>query len=74
MTISQGRFNRSLPFNSYKYVKKKFNYDATSFSKNNEKLREQIMMLDVRTVTNNELRDLFKDMDRQLTILNVELK
>ena len=31
------------------------------------------MMLDVRTVTNNELRDLFKDMDRQLTILNVEI-
>ena len=54
-------------------MKKKFNYDATSFSKNNEKLREQIMMLDVRTVTNNELRDLFKDMDRQLTILNVEI-
>ena len=28
------------------------------------------MLLDVRTVTNNELRDLFKDMDRQLSILN----
>ena len=70
VTISQGRFNHSLPFNSYKYMKKKFEYDATNCSENNEKLREQIMVLDVRTVTNNELRDLFKDMDRQLNILN----
>ena len=70
VTISQGRFNHSLPFNSYKYMEKRFKYNATSCSKNNEKLREQIMLLDVRTVTNNELRDLFKDMDRQLSILN----
>ena len=73
VTISQGRFNRSLPFNSYKYMKKRFNYDAIGCSENNEKLREQIMTLDVRTVTNNELRDLFKDMDRQLTLLNGEI-
>ena len=51
-------------------MEKRFKYNATSCSKNNEKLREQIMLLDVRTVTNNELRDLFKDMDRQLSILN----
>lgn len=70
VTISQGRFNRSLPFNSYKYMKKRFEYDAIDCSSNNEKLREQIMTLEVKTVTNNELRDLFKDMDRQLNILN----
>lgn len=70
MTISQGRFNHSLPFDSYKYVKKKFEYDATNCSANNEKLREQIMILDVKNVTNNELRNLFKDMDNQLKILN----
>lgn len=70
VTISQGRFNHSLPFNSYKYMKKRFEYDAVNCSANNEKLREQIMTLEVKTVTNNELRDLFKDMDRQLNILN----
>lgn len=70
VTISQGRFNHSLPFNSYKYMKKNFEYNATSCSENNKKLREQIMLLDGRTVTNNELKDLFKDMDRQLNILN----
>lgn len=73
VTISQGRFNRSLPFNSYNHMKKKFEYNATNCSENNEKLREQIMLLDVRTVTNNELRDLFKDMDRQLHILNSKI-
>lgn len=70
VTISQGRFNHSLPFNSYKYVKKKFEYNATNCSGNNEELREQIMVLDVVNVTNNELRNLFEDMDRQLNILN----
>lgn len=66
MVISQG----ILPFNSYKYVKEKFEYDAIYCSEENEKLREQIIALDVSNVTNNELRDLFKDMDRQLNILN----
>lgn len=51
-------------------MKKRFEYDAVNCSANNEKLREQIMTLEVKTVTNNELRDLFKDMDRQLNILN----
>ena len=73
VTISQGRFNHSLPFNPYKYMKKKFEYDATNYSENNEKLREKIMRLDVKNVTNNELRNLFKDMDRQLNILNGEI-
>lgn len=73
VTISQGRFNRSLPFDSYKYMKNKFEYDAINCAENNEKLREQIMRLDVKNVTKNELRDLFKNMDRQLNILNSEI-
>lgn len=70
VTISQGRFNQSLPFNTYKYMKKKFEYDATKYSRNNDNLREQIMELDASNVTNDELVDLFKDMDRQLRELN----
>lgn len=68
--ISQGRFNHSLPFNPYKYTKKKFEYDATNCSENNEKLREQIMALDVSNVKNSELRNMFEDMDRHLNTLN----
>lgn len=70
VTISQGRFNYSLPFNPYKYMKDKFEYDAISCSENNEKLREQIMILDVKNVTNKELEKLFENMDRQLNMLN----
>lgn len=70
VVISQGMFNHSLPFNSYKYVKEKFEYDAIYCSEENEKLRNQIIALDVKTVTNNELRDLFKDMNRELHDLN----
>ncbi len=73
VTISQGRFNHSLPFDSYKYMKNKFGYDAINCSKNNEKLREQIMLLDAKNVTKNELRNLFENMDRQLKSLNGEI-
>lgn len=69
-TISQREFDHSLPFDSYKYMKNIFEYDAINCSKNNEKLREQIMLLDIKNVTNNELRNLFEDMNRQLKILN----
>lgn len=69
-TISQGQFDHSLPFDSYKYMKNKFGYDAINCSRNNNQLREQIMLLDVKSVTPNELRNLFENMDRQLKILN----
>lgn len=35
VTISQERFNNSLPFDSYKYMKEKFGYDAMNCSENN---------------------------------------
>lgn len=70
VTISQERFNNSLPFDSYKYMKEKFGYDAMNCSENNETLREQIIRLDVENITNTELRNLFESMDRQLNILN----
>lgn len=69
-TISQGRFKESLPFNPYEYFKKEFKYDAVSQSKENDKLREKIMVLDVSNITSKELRILFKNMDKQLFMLN----
>ena len=71
--ISQGRFDCSLPFNSYKYVKNNFKYDATYYSEKNEKLREQILLLDAGNITINELRNLFKDMDNELRHLNSKI-
>ena len=72
-TISQGRFKESLPFNSYEYFKKEFKYDAVSHSKENKKLREKIMNLEVSNITSKELRILFEDMDTQLFMLNAEI-
>lgn len=37
VTISQGRFNQSLPFNSYKYFKKHLKYDAEEQIQKNKK-------------------------------------
>lgn len=73
VTISQGRFKESLPFNPYEYFKKEFKYDAVTHSKENSALREKIMILEVRTITSKELRMLFENMDKQLFILNGEI-
>lgn len=73
LTISQGRFDYSLPFDSYNYIKNKLGYDAIECAKNNEELREKIIELDVKSVTPKELRRLFDEMDRQLTILNHDI-
>ena len=70
VTISQGRFNESLPFNPYEYFKKEFKYDAVIHSKENSTLREKIMVLEVSNITSKELRILFENMDKQLFILN----
>lgn len=73
VTISQGRFKESLPFNPYEYFKKEFKYDAVIHSKENGILREKIMALAVSNITGKELRRLFENMDKQLFILNGEI-
>lgn len=70
VTISQGRFKESLPFNPYEYFKKKFKYDAVSHSEQNSELREKILVLEVSNITSKELRILFENMYKQLFILN----
>lgn len=70
VTISQGRFKESLPFNPYEYFKKKFKYDAVSHSEENSELREKILVLEVSNITSKELRILFENMYKQLFILN----
>mgnify|MGYP006865367257 CR=1 FL=1 len=69
-TISQGCFEEALPFNPYKYCKKKFSFDAVEVMNGNELLREEIIKLDVSTSSKTDIRELFKTMDSQIIILN----
>lgn len=71
--ICQETFNYVLPFNSYKYIKNKFGYDARSYSEKNEDIREQIIVLDSKEVTTDQLCDLFESMDRNLRLLNMKI-
>lgn len=73
VTISQGRFKNTLPFNPYEYFIKEFKYDAVTHSEENSALREKIMILEVSNLTSKELRMLFDNMDKQLFILNGEI-
>lgn len=70
VTISQGRYKESLPFNPYEFFKKEFKYDAESHSEENSKLREKIKVLEVRDITSKQLRELFENMYNHLFILN----
>ena len=68
--ISQGRFDQSLPFNSYKYLKKHFNYDAVEQESINNELREKILILDVAKLSAKEIRGIFENMNDSLFELN----
>lgn len=68
--ISQDQFDTSLPFNTYKYCKRHFKYDATIFLQENAKIREAVMNLDFNTITPKELRKTFDDMEKSLFSLN----
>ena len=68
--ISQDQFDTSLPFNTYKYCKRHFEYDAAMFLEENAKIREAVMNLDFYTTTPKELRKTFDDMEKSLFSLN----
>ena len=68
--ISQGLFDQSLPFNSYKYLKKHFNYDAVEQESINNELREKILILDVAKLSAKEIRGIFENMNDSLFELN----
>lgn len=68
--ISQGRFMKTLPFNTYKYCKKEFSFDAADVMKKNCILRDEILQQDIAKLSKNEVRELFKTIERQIFILN----
>ncbi|NLK71953.1 MAG: hypothetical protein GX285_02895 [Clostridiales bacterium] len=68
--ISQNQFDTSLPFNTYKYCKRHFEYDAAIFLEENAKIREAVMNLDFNTTTQKELRKTFDAIEKSLFALN----
>lgn len=68
--ISQGRFDTSLPFNTYKYCKHHFEYDAVKIMEQNNDLRDTIIGMDLSKTTKNDLRKLFNEMEKSLSSLN----
>lgn len=68
--ISQGQYNDIYPFDTYKYSKKKLKFDTLQQQKNNFKLREKIVHLDISKINNKSIRELFKEMDNEIFNLN----
>lgn len=71
--ISQGRFKEALPFNTYKYCKKEFYFDAVEIMKENDILREKIIVQDVSKLSKADVRKLFKTMERPIVTLNSDI-
>lgn len=68
--ISQGRFNKSLPFDTYKYCKRHLGYDVVEKRKDFDDLREIIMRIDSNVITSKQLMNMFSIVDNELFRLN----
>lgn len=68
--IRREQFDKVLPFNTCKYCKKEFSFDAIEISKGNDKLREDIMALDPSQLSQQDLWVLFQEMNGQILDLN----
>lgn len=69
-SISQSQFDKTNGFNPYKYFKEELNYDVVEQIKNNQKLREKVLMIDESNISRREVIDLFADMERSVFNLN----
>lgn len=72
-TISQGQFKESLPFNTYKYCKKEFNFDTVEVMKSNENLRNEILCLNISLTSKSEIMKLLKKMVHEVQTLNGDI-
>ena len=68
--ISYAHFEETLPFNTYKYCKKEFSFDAAKIMKSNGELRENIIRMDVSVLSKSDIRKLFEIMEHQIFDLN----
>lgn len=59
-----------LPFNSYKYVKNTFDYDANKCKIKNQSLHDYIKDTNLENLSSNTLSEAFEDMNNRLRDLN----
>lgn len=70
--ISQDRYKKEIPFNTYTFCKKRFKFDATSIMESNEDIRDSIVY-GYYNLSKNDLRLVFEEMEKTLFELNSEL-
>lgn len=70
IVISQSRFNKSLPFNPYKFFVNELGYDAIKHSDINEDVHDTIWSIDIDNMTELDIREIFKEMEHSLFLLN----
>ncbi len=68
--ICQGQFDETLPFNTYKYCKKELLFDVDEISESNDRLREDIIELDLSLLSDHDIRMIFQEMNKQILTLN----
>lgn len=72
-SISQGQYNETFPFDTYKYCKKKLRFDSIKEQTENIKIKEKIQTINISTISKKELKTLFKDMDNSIFTLNKKI-
>ena len=71
--IAQSQHNKKLPFNPYKYFLKRLKFDAVEQMKLNNETRNKILNIEMNTLTNKQLREIFSDMENSLFVLNATI-
>lgn len=64
--INQGRYDQSLPFNTYKYCKKVFHFNATKIKESNDLLRDRIIESHFSVSSKANVKKLFDQMYDQI--------
>lgn len=71
--ILQGSLHQTLSFNTIKYCKEMFGYDAHAMYAEYERLLENLSMIDLDFPSSKTIRKYFKNVDSALRKLNFEL-
>lgn len=69
-SISQSQFNKTLTFNLVKYCKKELNYDVEKSQEIFMSVREKIIAGDIPNLSNQDLFNLFRDVESLIFKLN----
>ena len=70
VNISQSQFNKKLCFDVIKFSKEELNYDWEKTQNIYAKVREEILILDVRTTTREDIIKMFDEVNNTILRLN----